>query len=102
VAIPKPPPRTTRSRRSRAETKSSVPAKTRSVPRANRAAAAAKQKEVFTRRDGRLLRRITVFLPADLILPLKVYAAAHESTVSAAIADILMEHLRRGAKKRRA
>jgi hypothetical protein len=55
---------------------------------------ATKATEVFTRSDGRRLRRMTVYLPADIVLPLKVYAATQESTVSDTIAAILRAHLR--------
>jgi hypothetical protein len=50
------------------------------------------------RNDGRVLRRLTVYLPADLAHELSVHCAREEVELSAAIASMVAAELERAAR----
>jgi len=66
--------------------KASKPAKGKAAPPPTRSA-------VVTRTDGRELRRMTVYLPADLAKRLAVRCAELDADLSAVIAEAVTKHL---------
>ena len=90
VSIRKPPVDPTLAERFVAEGTSAPPAAPRSSG------------SLTDRRDGRTLRRTTVYLPPELIPRLRIYAAHQEQDVSVAIASICAEFLDGWEAKRQA
>lgn len=66
--------------------KASKPAKGKAAPPPTRSA-------VVTRSDGRELRRMTIYLPADLAKRLAVRCAELDADLSAVIAEAVAKHL---------
>jgi hypothetical protein len=66
--------------------KASKPAKGRAAPPPTRSA-------MVTRSDGRELRRMTIYLPADLAKRLAVRCAELDADLSAVIAEAVAKHL---------
>ncbi len=57
------------------------------------AAASTNRRGVVTRRDGRELRRVTVYVPADLGKRLAVHCAVEGCDMSEVVTDALSTHL---------
>ncbi len=57
--------------------------------------AASKRSSVVARKDGRELRRMTIYLPIPLARKLAVYSAEQDVDMSSVVADAVDEYLGR-------